>query len=248
MENYKEFFESRTSIRRYEREAITPEQLEVIYAAIRNTPTSYNGQQFTVVDVTDQELKEQLYAITNQKQIKTCNHFMFFCADFNRIAVLAKAKGINMPAFQDTMDGVIVGIIDAALAMQNAVVAARLCGLGSCCIGYARTADPIKIAELLKLPKGTFVVCGLAIGVPREQPDVKPKLPTSLMIHQNHYRTDDMAQELLKYDADVIHYNQTRTGSKSDNDWCDHILDYYREALKYQMLNYLNAQGCTPQK
>ena len=247
MENYKEFFETRTSIRRYEREAITPEQLEVIYAAIRNTPTSYNGQQFTVIDVTDQDLKEQLYAITNQKQIKTCNHFMFFCADFNRISVLANAKGIDMPAFQETMDGVMVGVIDAALAMQNAVVAARLCGLGSCCIGYARTADPAKIAELLKLPKGTFVVCGLAIGVPREQPDVKPKLPASLIIHQNHYRTDDMAQELLKYDTDVINYNQTRTGTKSDNDWCDHILDYYREALKYQILDYLAAQGCSPQ-
>lgn len=247
MENYKEFFETRTSIRRYEREAITPEQLEVIYAAIRNTPTSYNGQQFTVIDVTDQDLKEQLYAITNQKQIKTCNHFMFFCADFNRISVLANAKGIDMPAFQETMDGVMVGVIDAALAMQNAVVAARLCGLGSCCIGYARTADPAKIAELLKLPKGTFVVCGLAIGVPREQPDVKPKLPASLIIHQNHYRTDDMAQELLKYDTDVINYNQTRTGTKSDNDWCDHILEYYREALKYQILDYLAAQGCSPQ-
>ena len=244
MENYKEFFETRTSIRRYEREAITPEQLEVIYAAIRNTPTSYNGQQFTVIDVTDQDLKEQLYAITNQKQIKTCNHFMFFCADFNRISVLANAKGIDMPAFQETMDGVMVGVIDAALAMQNAVVAARLCGLGSCCIGYARTADPAKIAELLKLPKGTFVVCGLAIGVPREQPDVKPKLPASLIIHQNHYRTDDMAQELLKYDTDVINYNQTRTGTKSDNDWCDHILDYYREALKYRMRDYLVEQGC----
>ena len=36
MENLKEFFEKRTSIRRYEREAISPEQLEVIYAAIRN--------------------------------------------------------------------------------------------------------------------------------------------------------------------------------------------------------------------
>ena len=244
MENYKEFFESRTSIRRYEREAISPEQLEVIYAAIRNTPTSYNGQQFTVIDVTDQELKEQLYEITNQKQIKTCNHFMFFCADFNRIAVLAKAKKIDMPRFQDTVDGVMVGIIDAALAMQNAVVAARLCNLGSCCIGYARTANPEKIAELLQLPKGVFVVCGLAIGVPREQPDVKPKLPASLMIHPNHYRTDDMTPELIDYDNTVINYNQTRTGTKSDNDWCDHILDYYREALKYRMRDYLVEQGC----
>ena len=248
MDNFKEFFEKRTSVRRYEREEIPQESMDVIYAAIRNTPTSYNGQQFTVIDVSDRELKEQLYAITNQKQIKTCNRFMFFCADFNRIAVLAKAKKIDMPSFQLTVDGVMVGIIDAALAMQNAVVASRMCGLGSCCIGYARTADPEKIAELLKLPKGVFVVCGLAIGVPREQPDVKPKLPASLMIHKNHYRTDDMTEELRAYDNEVIHYNQTRIGTKSDNDWCAHILDYYREALNYHMREYLLSQGCDLQK
>lgn len=55
----KETLLTRRSIRRFEREAITPEQLELIYEAIRNTPTSYNGQQFTVIDVDDQAIKEE---------------------------------------------------------------------------------------------------------------------------------------------------------------------------------------------
>ena len=42
-------------------------------------------------------LKEELYALTNQKQIKTCNHFMVFCADFHKIWILAKEKGIDIP-------------------------------------------------------------------------------------------------------------------------------------------------------
>ena len=62
---------TRRSIRRFEREAITQEQLDFIYEAIRNTPTSYNGQQFTVIDVDDQTIKEKLYEIIGQKQIKT---------------------------------------------------------------------------------------------------------------------------------------------------------------------------------
>lgn len=33
----------RRSIRRYERQPIEREKLDLIYAAIRNTPTSYNG-------------------------------------------------------------------------------------------------------------------------------------------------------------------------------------------------------------
>ena len=77
MKSVKESLLNRRSIRRYEREAVTDEQMQLIYEAIRNTPTSYNGQQFSVIDVTDQAVKEQIYALTNQKQIKTCSHFCF---------------------------------------------------------------------------------------------------------------------------------------------------------------------------
>lgn len=243
MENIKDFFETRTSVRRYEREAIPQDKLDIIYAAIRNTPTSYNGQQFSVIDVSDQGLKEQLYAIIGQKQIKTCNHFFVFCADFNKICLLAQAKGIKVPKFHHTLDGVMVGVIDAALAMQSAVLAAQMCGLGSCCVGYARTANPEKIAELLKLPKGVFVVCGLAVGVPREHPNVKPKQPASLLIHSNSYRTDDMLDELKEYDHKVSDYNQNRAGTQTTNDWCAHILDYYHEALNYHIKDYIVEQG-----
>ncbi|MDY2931175.1 MAG: NADPH-dependent oxidoreductase, partial [Muribaculaceae bacterium] len=102
---------------------------------------------------------------------------------------------------------------------------------------------PEKIAELLKLPKGTFVVCGLAVGVPREQPDVKPKQGSNLLIHQNHYREDDMTQELLEYDEVVSKYNRTRSGTTSENDWGGHIVDYYHAALSYRIKDYLISQG-----
>ena len=168
---------------------------------------------------------------------------MVFCADYHKIDILAQKKGIDNPHFENTLDGVMVGIIDAALAMQNAVVAAQAAGLGSCCVGYARTANPEKIAEILKLPEGTFVVCALTLGIPRESPDVKPKQPLSLVIHHNHYRTDDMAPELEQYDRTISEYNRHRSGTTSENDWCAHILDYYRIALDYDMEGYLNKQG-----
>lgn len=235
----------RTSIRRYEREAIPEESMQFIFDAIRNTPTSYNGQQFSVIDISDQPLKEELYAITGQKQLKTCNRLLIFLSDYNKITQLAAKKGVPMPAFTDTMDGTIIGVIDASLAMMSAVVAAESLGLGCNCIGYLRTADPAKIAELLKLPKGVFVVCGLAIGVPREHPDLKPKQPEPLMIHKNHYRQDEdrIVEEMEAYDEVVKHYNRTRAGGTTDNDWVAHIIDYYNHAMNYRILDYLKAQG-----
>lgn len=235
----------RTSVRRYERKPIPAETMEFIYKAVENTPTSYNGQQFSVIDIDDQELKEKLYELTGQKQLKTCNRLLIFCSDYNKITLLARKKGLDVPAFTDTMDGVTIGIIDASLAMMSAVVAAEACGLGSNCIGYLRTVDPAEVARLLQLPKGVFVVCGLALGIPREQPDLKPKEPAALVFHRNRYRRDDdkMTEELEAYDEVVKHYNQTRSGGTTDNDWVSHILDYYRHAMNYRILDYLRDQG-----
>lgn len=245
METVKKTLLERTSIRRYEREPIPQATMDFIYEAIRNTPTSYNGQQFSVIDIDDQELKEQLYQLTGQKQLKTCNRLLIFCSDFHKITLLAKEKNIDMPPFTNTMDGTIIGIIDASLAMMSAVVAAEAAGLGSNCVGYLRTVDPAKVAELLKLPDGVFVVCGLALGIPREHPDLKPKQENDTVFFKNQYQQDEtkLTNALSDYDKIVKHYNETRAGGTTDNDWCAHVIDYYRHAMDYKILDYLKAQG-----
>ncbi|MCH5241758.1 MAG: nitroreductase family protein [Muribaculaceae bacterium] len=250
MESVKKSLLERTSVRRYEREPIPQETMDFIYEAIRNTPTSYNGQQFSVIDIDDQALKEQLYELTGQKQLKTCNRLLIFCSDYHKMELLAKEKNLDMPPFTDTMDGTIIGIIDASLAMMSAVVAAQAAGLGSNCIGYLRTVDPAKVADLLKLPKGVFVVCGLALGIPREHPDLKPKQTKDTVFFKNSYSQEPakLTQDLVEYDKIVKHYNETRSGGTTENDWCSHILEYYRHAMDYKILDYLKAQGYNIQK
>ena len=163
----------RRSIRRYERQPVEREKLDLIYAAIRNTPTSYNGQQFSVIAVTDQTVKEELYEITGQKQIKTSAILLVFCLDYHKLRVAAAAKGMRTPPFESTIDGYTVGVIDASMAMMSAVTAAESLGLGCCCVGYVRTADPRRISDMLGLPEGVSIVCGLTIGYPRG--DARPE-------------------------------------------------------------------------
>ena len=54
--------------------------------------TSHNGQQFSVIAVTDQTVKEELYEITGQKQIKTSAILLVFCLDYHKLRVAAAAK------------------------------------------------------------------------------------------------------------------------------------------------------------
>ena len=171
---------------------IEEEKLQLIYEAIANSPTSYNGQQYSVIAIDDQALKERLYELIGQKQIKTCALFLIFCADYHKVETLAQQKNIDVPPFRNTMDGIMVGAIDATIAMSNARVMAEALGLGCCCIGYVRTAAPQEVSTLLHLPQGSFIVCGLAIGYPREQPDMKPKQNEPLLIHHNRYHDEDI--------------------------------------------------------
>lgn len=235
----------RRTVRRYEYDMVSDSDMQFIIEAIRNTPTSYNGQQFSVIDITDKEVKEQLYVLTGQKQIKTCSHFLAFLADYHKIGLLAQEKGIEMSPMYDTFDGITVGIVDASLAMMSAIVAAESCGLGTCPIGYARTAAPGPVSELLGLPEHVFLVCGLAIGVPREYPDLKPKQPSETVVMHDRYASDEALLTSLKvYDDEIKRYNATRAGgSTTDNDWCGHVIGYYREAADYRMLEAIRDRG-----
>ena len=74
-------------------------------------------------------------------------------------------------------------------------------------------------------------------------PDLKPKQPVDLVIHHNTYRQDNMTKELVEYDNEISEYNRTRTGTKTDNDWCNHIIGYYKEAMAYHTLDALRRRG-----
>lgn len=233
----------RRSVRRYERQAIEPQKLAFIYEAIRNTPTSYNGQQFSVVAVTDPEIKLRLYEIMGQKQVKTSAVFFVFCLDFHQLELASKAKGVAFPDFQDSINGYTVGVVDATLAMHQAMVAAGAQGLGTCCIGYARTADPVKTSEILGLPAKVAIVCGLAVGLPAETPDLKPKRPAEVVVFENRYGDDAaITGALLAYDAGVSRYNRERSGDRTANDWAAHILDYHAHEKGKRIEDYLAAQ------
>lgn len=233
----------RRSIRRYTRDNISPEDMDFIYEAIRNTPTSYNGEQFSVIDIDNQELKVQLYELTGQKQIKTCNHFLVFCADYHKIEVLAEAKGLSAGDFVHTADGYTVGVIDASLALMSALVAAESRGLATCPIGYIRTAAPGKVSELLGLPAGVAVISGLAIGIPSEKPDMKPKEARALLIHRNRYRVDGLVDDMAAFDEEISEYNRSRSGTKTTNDWVGHIIGYYKEGAEWNILEAMRKRG-----
>lgn len=242
MRNIVETILERRSVRRYERMAIEEEKKQLIYDAITTSPTSHNGQQFSVIAIEDQEIKEQIYELTKQKQIKTCALFLVFVSDYHKMDVYAEAKGLKLQPIQQTLDGILVGAIDATIAMSNARVMAEGLGLGCCCIGYIRTAAPEELSRLLKLPEGTAIICGLTIGYPREIPDKRPKQEQSLFIHHNQYSDEGVAEKLEKYDDVIGRHNESHTLARYIP-WSKQMVDYYEESIGKHTMAYFREQG-----
>jgi hypothetical protein len=69
--------------------------------------------------------------------------------------------------------------------------------------------DPMRVAELLGLPPQTVVVFGLCVGYATEkgEGEVKPRLPQSVVLHNERY--DASKEEALRaaYDAEMSKFS-----------------------------------------
>lgn len=75
---------------------------------------------------------------------------------------------------------------DAILALQNALTAIESMGLGGVVLGSIKN-DPEKLIQVLDLPKMTFPILGLQVGIPDQEPQLKPRLPLNQITFDNNY-------------------------------------------------------------
>ena len=147
---------TRRSIRDYDKKAIPEDILNQIFEAGRNAPSAANRQPIHFIIVNNEVAKKELSKGMFNRHIKDSPAVIVGCADVNS-ALTGKWA-----------------IVDAAIAMQNMVLAAWTLGIGSCWIGDFREK---KVKELLKIPDKWKVVALVTLGYPAEQPKQRKKKP-----------------------------------------------------------------------
>ena len=180
------------------------EALQAITTSARIAPTSSNLQAYSIIIVKDEQRKARLAALSgNQKFISEAPVFLIFCADICRLKYVTSKQGYKFAA--ETLEIFLLSTVDAALALQNALVAAESLGLGTVPVGSIRN-DLTAVATELDLPQGVYAVAGLAIGYEREgvRRGVKPRLPEQVTLHNETYSTTDLDQYLNEYDQTMI--------------------------------------------
>ena len=189
------------SVRDYKPDPVPDALVEEIVAAGQRASTSSNLQPYSVVSTTDKEKIKQIQEIAGgQRHITQAPVFLLWCADFSRLKRVCLHQGYQMSA--DYMENFLVGAVDAAIASQNAALAAESLGLGLCYIGAIRN-DPRRMISLFQLPELVFPVFGMTLGWPVKAPFIRPRLPLKAVLHKETYLQDDLAL-LKEYDQAMI--------------------------------------------
>lgn len=211
------------SVRAFLPDGLAPGTLETLVAAAQSAATSSNLQAWSVVAVEDPDRKARLSAMAgDQRHIRDAPLFLLWIADLSRATVLGQARGRELPT-ADYLEMFLVAVIDAALAAQNAAVAAESIGLGTVYIGGMRNR-PVEAAAELGLPPGAFVVFGLCVGHPdpARPASVKPRLPQATVLHRERYDLG-AATDVGAYDAGLQAFQQAQ-GMKPQG-WTDLVMN-----------------------
>ena len=203
---------ARKSVRAVEEKPVPPDCREAILRAAIEAPSAGNQQLYTILEITDQELKSQLAeSCDHQPFIAKAPMVLVFCADFLKWVDVFREGGAEprRPGCGDLL----LAVDDALIAAQNAVVAAESLGIGSCYIG-----DIMEQCEthrkLLALPEYVFPAAMLVFGYPtRQQKErAKPKrCRLEDMVQQNTYRRRTGEELRRMFDKE--------TASRSFEEW-----------------------------
>lgn len=234
------------SIRKYKNEVINENDILTIIDAAQMAPSSVNGQSRSLIEVRDPEVKAEIIAIASQMKrqqwIADASHFFILCMDFRR-AVFAAEKNGKENLMVNQTEALMIGAVDAGLAMGNAIAVAESMGYGAIPIGAIRN-DPGRVVELLDLPEYVYPLNGFVVGVKAEESAVKPRLPREAFYHVDGYKSDDEMKALIDaYDETMSAYMSERTEGASSRNWSETTAGAFSTIKHPDITKVLKGQG-----
>jgi nitroreductase len=211
------------TIREFKPEPIPASIFEQLMAVARQTATSNGMQQYSIIRITDPEMKQAVADICHQKYVARAPELLIFIADQHRNAQIAKEKA-GSTFYASDMDRFFQGVTDACLAAQNVVNAAERIGMGAMFLGSILN-DAEKLCALLQLPELTFPVVGLGLGFPNQSPQLKPRMGNAMRIFENTYQQfESYLSEVAAYDEEMQTYYDLRNANKRVDSFSDQVV------------------------
>jgi len=172
----------RRTQRRYDARPVLESAVRLILAAAFSASSKSDFQQASVIWVEDRGQRDKLAAlIPDMPWIGNAPVFLVFLGDARRLERIGQ-----YPVANGTLEGFFNATVDAALALQTAILAAETLGLGTCPISVLRNHIDA-VGEILALPDKVFPVAGLCLGYPAQPGFISMRLPPEATVHRDRY-------------------------------------------------------------
>ena len=188
---------NRRSIRSFKNQAIGQDTVDRILEATLRAPTAGNMMLYSILQITDQDLKNKLVTTCdNQPFIAKAPLVLLFLADYQRwfdyflvSGVQSYCQNHHLSMRQPGEGDLMLACCDALIAAQTSVIAAESLGIGSCYIGdIMENFEQHKL--LFNLPQYTFPITMLCFGYPTKSAASR-KLTSRFnqedIVHKNRY-------------------------------------------------------------
>lgn len=229
------------SIRKYKDQAIEPALLHQLIHCAQGAASSSFIQAYSLVKVNDADKRRKIATLAGgQKWVAAAPEFLVICADLTRVEYCSKKQGLG--ELEGYAEHFLAATMDAALMAQNLMLGAESVGLGAVFIGGIRN-DPAQVAELLALPTQVTPVFGLCLGWPDAEPDLKPRLPVEVILHQDQYDTSRCGSDVDAYDQQMQAYYQSRGDNQKVSNWSEQTAAAVQKKKREHMLGFLQGQG-----
>jgi len=159
----KDAISARKSIRKYLDKKIPKDTMEELLEAMRLAPSANNAQRWSIIVVTDADLKKELVpASGNQKFVGECSAYLV---------------GVAEP-------GAYYSTVDMTIALDHLTLRAVELGLGTCWIG---DFESDKVKKILGIPKEREVSVCMTLGYPNQSPVARKRKKPSELFHANSW-------------------------------------------------------------
>ncbi len=154
--DFTQLIKTRRSIRTFKADPIPQDTLDLLLEAARWAPSAGNLQPWHFLVIKNEKLRHRLASESfGLTWLSTAPVIIVVCALPEKSAQRYGERGRTLYCLQDT-----------AAAVQNILLAARSCGLGSCWVG---AFDEAMCGEILKLPQNMRPVAMIPLGYPGQR-------------------------------------------------------------------------------
>ena len=220
------FIMQRRSVRSYTNQEITQEEKGIILEATLRAPTAGNMLLYSIIEVEDQKLKDQLaISCDNQPFIAKAPYVLLFTADYQRWVDIfindhapERAVYLGLEPRLPQEGDLMLAVCDTLIAAQTAVIAAESLGIGSCYIGDIMENYETHQA-MFDLPKYVLPVALLCFGYPKPgllDKKLVERFDRQFVVHKNTYHhLDEVA--LKQMVQPIEERNRQRNVPNADN-------------------------------